>query len=553
MKNMSITKLTWFLTLLLVLFASCKDDELEGIGRDVFRPKIISEIVEGNIIKLYWYKVLDGASYTIQVSTDDTFTNILAEETTENLSYKTPRLPYDTKIYIRLRTNARNEGNNSIWRVVNITTPKREVKSVLKEVNPTDILETAVVLKWDVDSKYPADHLTIQTLDKVDDGTIPEPIEINLSEEQFLAGELNVENLLSATNYKATIYNNQAEDIYERPYNSVLFKTAGPPEGAKVITLTEDLNAILLGDKDNSDIKDGQVYYIRGGGTFDITGFDFQKGFQIIGAPGVKTVINVTSAFTPDANAGKLIFTNVTLRGSDRLISNQENDGRDYVWNGLEITGCNITGFANGFILLQTSANHLKKILSLYVDNCVFNEMQGGRFLETNNFSDASAMMAQVNKVVVTNTTFMNSSKMLFLFLPDAYGNSGSTIDLTMRNVTIFESLGRLGNNRTIQMNRLTNQSKVSISKCLFSNDINASNDQYMFYETCLCGSAVTSYADNYITGTRDETGRKGVSAKKLNLSQDELFVNPSEGNLNIKNLSSVIYLDQIGDSRWLK
>ena len=102
-------------------------------------------------------------------------------------------------------------------------------------------------------------------------------------------------------------------------------------------------------------------------------------------------------------------------------------------------------------------------------------------------------------------------------------------------------------------MNRLTNQSKVSISKCLFSNDINASSDQYMFYETCLCGSAVTSYADNYITGTRDETGKKSVSAKKLNLSQNELFVNPSEGNLNIKNVLSVIYLEQIGDPRWMK
>lgn len=553
MKNISITKLTWCLTLLLVLFSSCKDDELEGVARDVFRPKIISGIVEGNIIKLYWYEVLDGISYTIQISDNEQFTNILDEETTESLSYITPRMPYDTKFYIRLRTNAKSEENNSIWRVMNITTPKRTIQPILKEVNPIDILETAVVLKWDVDSKYPADHLIVQALDKVDDGTIPDPIEINLSEEQYLAGELNVENLLSATNYKATIYNNQAEDVFERPYNSITFKTAGPPEGAKVITSTDDLNSILLSDKDNVDIQDGQIYYIRGGGIFEITGFEFKKGFQIVGAPGIKTVINVTSAFTPVANAGKLGFANINLTGVERLITNQENDGKDYVWSGLEMTDCNITGFANGFILIQTSANNMKMIQGIYVDNCVFDGMQGGRFIESNNFSDASVMMIQIEKIVVTNTTFMNSPKMLFLFLPDAYGSSGSTIDLTMRNVTVFEALGRAGNNRTIQMNRLTNQSKVSISKCLFSNDINASNDQYMFYETCLCGSAVTSYADNYITGTRDETGRKGVSAKKLNLSQNELFFNPSEGNLNIKNVSSVIYLEQIGDPRWMK
>lgn len=553
MKNISIIKLTWGLALLLVLFSSCKDGELDSAGTDMFRPKVISGIVQKNIIKLYWYEVLGAISYTIQISDDEQFTNILDEKTTESLSYITPGLPYDTKLYIRLRTNARSEENNSIWRVMNITTPKRTIQPILNEVNPIDILETAVVLKWDVDSKYPADHLAIETLDKSEDGSTPASIEFDLSEEQFLKGEILVENLQSATNYKVTIYNNQVEDIFERPYNSVSFKTAGPPDGAKVVASTDDLNAILLGDKDNVDIQDGQVYYVRGGGAFDITGFEFKKGFQIIGAPGMKTVVNVISAFTPAGNVGKIVFSNINLTGTERLISNQENDGKDYVWNGLEVTGCNITGFSNGFILLQTSTNNQKKIQSVNIDNCIFNEMQGGRFLETNNFSDASTKMVQVDKVVVTNTTFMNSPKMLFLFFPDAYGNSGSTIDLTMQNVTVFESLGRVGSNRTIQMNRLTNQSKVSISKCLFSNEVNASNDLYMFYETCLCGSAVTSYSDNYITGSRDETGRKSVSAKKINLSQNELFVNPLEGNLSIKNTSSVIYLEQIGDSRWLK
>lgn len=553
MKNMSIIKLTWNLTLLLVLFSSCKDDEQENAGRDVFRPKIISGIVEKNIVKLYWYKVLDGVSYTIQISDDSEFVNILDEKTTEDLSYKSPKLPYSTKIYIRLRTNAQDEVNNSIWMMMDITTSVRSIQPILKEVAATDILETAVVLRWDVNSIYPADHLVIEMLDNGEGGATPVSIDVDLSEEKFSAGEFCVENLRSATNYKATIYNNQIEDVFERPYNSVSFKTAGPPEGAKIITSIDDLNAILLGDKDNADVKDGQTYYIRGGGTFDVAGFDFKKGFQIMGAPGVKTVVNVINAFTPVADAGKIKFTNIGLTGTDRLISNQENDGKDYMWNGLEMTGCNISGFANGFILLQTSTSNLKTIQSIYVDNCVFSEMQGGRFLETNNFSSTSTMMARIDKVIVTNTTFMNSSKMLFLFLPDAYGNSGSTIDLTMRNVTVFESLGRAGNNRTIQMNKLTNQSKVSISKCLFSNEVNASSDQYMFYETCLCGSAVASYSDNYITGTRDETGKKSVSAKKLNLSQNELFVNPSEGNLKIKNTSSVIYLGQIGDSRWLK
>lgn len=95
--------------------------------------------------------------------------------------------------------------------------------------------------------------------------------------------------------------------------------------------------------------------------------------------------------------------------------------------------------------------------------------------------------------------------------------------------------------------------STVTIQKCLFSNEACAYDDTYMFYETCLCGSATTSYSDNYLTGNRMETGRKGVGAKALNLAQEQLFEDFLSGNLTIKDKNSVIYINQIGDSRWIK
>lgn len=553
MKIVSVLKLVIGLVLFLSTFTSCDDDMQERIGRDVFRPKIISEIVEGNVIKLYWYEVLEGISYTIQLSNDESFIDILDEVTTDELSYTTPKLPYDMTFYIRLRTNADKEENNSIWRVVTLNTEPREIYPILREVNSVDLQENSVILRWEVFEEYPADYLCIEALDMDENGNKLEPIEIQLSGEQFQKGEYNVEGLQPSINYRATIYNNQKEDVYERSYNSITFKTAGPPKGAKIVTSADDLNALLLSDKDNADVQSDQIYYIRGGGSFDIVGFEFTKGFQIVGAPGKETKINVTSAFSPVASAGKIIFKNIHLTGSECLITNQKNDGKDYEWNGLELKDCNITGFNDGFVLLQTSDGNMKNIEGIFIDNCIFNEMQGGYFFATDNFSDQSVQMIEIDKVVISNTTFMNSPQMLLLFLPDAYGYSGSNIHLTMTNVTVFEALSR-NKTRMIQMNRLPKTtSTVTISKCLFSNEANAHDATYMFYETCLCGSATTSYSDNYMTGNREETGRKGVGAKSLKITQEQLFEDYETGNLNVKDITSVVQLDKIGDSRWLK
>jgi hypothetical protein len=102
-------------------------------------------------------------------------------------------------------------------------------------------------------------------------------------------------------------------------------------------------------------------------------------------------------------------------------------------------------------------------------------------------------------------------------------------------------------------MNRLPKTSTVTVTNCLLSNEAVAQNDTYMFYETCLCGSATTSYSNNYTTGSLAETGRKSVSAKSLGIAQKDLFENPDEGDLTIKAKSSVVYTDKIGDTRWIK
>ena len=75
-----------------------------------------------------------------------------------------------------------------------------------------------------------------------------------------------------------------------------------------------------------------------------------------------------------------------------------------------------------------------------------------------------------------------------------------------------------------------------------------------MFYETCLCGKAKKTCEDNYITGSRKESQKGGnINAQVLNVSQDDLFADHHNGDLSIKDVTSVVYTDNIGDPRWLK
>ncbi len=547
MRKIQYAGLLIVLSVMMSFLASCKEDETP-ISGDLFRPKLASEYPKAvkNTIKLLWYEVIGAKSYTIQIADDEEFSNIIIDEETTDYSYTSPGLPYDTKFFIRMRTNAPNEINNSIWRIVEVTTEVRDVEPILFEVSEDDISETTVIIKWKVDDNYPADFVTV-----VPTGT-GNTVEKTIDAKTFAEGQMIIEGLEPNTNYRVTLYNNAVESVYERAYNTVSFKTAGAPDGARVLNNGDDLDAMLKADQQNSSVADGQIYYLRGG-SYNISGFTFSKGFRIMGAIGSETSVNINATFTPATdNAGQISFENIQLTGSQRLIDNEENDGKDYTWQGIKLTKCNVSGFPTGFVRLQTSSGNVKTIVKFEIDNCIFDGMQGGRLIETNNFSDQSTISAVIESVAIKNSTFLNSPQMLLLFLPDAYGYSGSNIQFEMTNVTVVEALSN-GNKRMIQMNRLPKTSTVTIQKCLFSNESCASNDTYMFYETCLCGSATTSYADNYISGSRSETGRKGVNAKILNMTQDQLFVDMYSGDLTIKDKTSVIYIDQIGDPRWIK
>lgn len=552
MKNKVVNIIICSLACLMTCLTSCKEET--PVVSDMFKPKLVSgypEVVDLNQVKLIWYKVNNAVSYTIQISFDEYFQEIYYEETVTGLSYVTPDLPYASNVYIRMRTNAQNEVNNSIWYEFSVTTEERDIEPVLNEVDETLIREDNVTISWMVDPvNFPVDSISVEKLDEINGNEVVQ--QIMLTEEESVLGSYIITDLEKATDYKITLCNSKVESLFDKPYNSVTFRTAGAEEGDIIITAGQDLSSILKTNEKDAMIFDGQRYYIQDEGTYNLEGYGFTKGFNITAAPGKDIVINVTNPFTPtevpDNTTGKIVFNNLRLIGETLLIDNTKEDGLNYTWEGLELNGCTLSAFP-GLICLNTSEGNLKKIMNVLISNCVLNEMGSGKLISIENHPNKNKVAA-VDALTITQTTISNSPKFLILGFPDNYGYSGSTIVLFMQNVTIFESCTSA---RMIAMNRLTDESQVFINHCLFSN-VKNNNGGNMFYETCLAGNATKTFAENYRTTELPETGRGGnVATVDLGLTQEELFMNPATGDLTIKDKTSIICVNEIGDSRWLK
>lgn len=552
MKNKVVNIIICSLACLMTCLTSCKEET--PVVSDMFKPKLVSgypEVVDLNQVKLIWYKVNNAVSYTIQISFDEYFQEIYYEETVTGLSYVTPDLPYASNVYIRMRTNAQNEVNNSIWYEFSVTTEERDIEPVLNEVDETLIREDNVTISWMVDPvNFPVDSISVEKLDEINGNEVVQ--QIMLTEEESVLGSYIITDLEKATDYKITLCNSKVESLFDKPYNSVTFRTAGAEEGDIIITAGQDLSSILKTNEKDAMIFDGQRYYIQDEGTYNLEGYGFTKGFNITAAPGKDIVINVTNPFTPtevpDNTTGKIVFNNLRLIGETLLIDNTKEDGLNYTWEGLELNGCTLSAFP-GLIRLNTSEGNLKKIMNVLISNCVLNEMGSGKLISIENHPNKNKVAA-VDALTITQTTISNSPKFLILGFPDNYGYSGSTIMLVMQNVTIFESCTSA---RMIAMNRLTDESQVFINHCLFSN-VKNNNGGNMFYETCLAGNATKTFAENYRTTELPETGRGGnVATVDLGLTQEELFMNPATGDLTIKDKTSIICVNEIGDSRWLK
>lgn len=537
------------ITAAMALSISCKDDEYTSRG-DLFQPRFATDpavkVTNNNDISIVWYKVNDAVSYTVQFFEDNYYQRLFLELETENPFVNIQDIPYATRYYVRVRSNAREAVHNSQWARTDFTTdPRPAYAHILQGVSRTEIEDNSVVLHWTVDAANPVDSFSV--VPAMDD-TLP-VVGGYLTAEQKATGEMKIENLVPSTLYTVNIYDTSKPRKYDKPYNTVTFRTTGPAPAVIEIGVLDDLSQILRDNNEDPDVPEGTEYSLPGGSAYTITPFAMRKGFRIVGPEDdTKPVITINGTWSMAAGAyiSAFSFENVVIR-NQALQQYFFNSGNPYTIESVSMVNVDFRGINRGFWRHQ--ASNVKHIMELTLDNCWFDQCgwQTGTY-GTFNFGSAGKNEIgdydQIDAIIIRNTTFSRGG-----YKQDpgygwgnliAHNTSSSPIDLTVENVTFYDFCV---NNRLIDITN-TEGSTVTVRNVLVASPMST-----LFSR----GSGTkTTFDNNYFT-TDYPLGGSDINASAVGVAASDLFVNPEAGDYTIKDKTSLIYITRAGDPRWLK
>lgn len=532
---------------------SCKEEVFTSRG-DLFQPRFaLEESVEvknNNDATCVWYEVNDAVSYTVELNTNNYFyeEGLYMLFDTKESYFQLTDLPYGTKFYVRVRSNAADPINSSRWAKCEFTTEVRpEYAQILNCISRSDIQDESVKISWMVDLSNPADSFSVKP---AMDPLLPE-ITDYIPEESRVSGEMIVEGLTPSTLYNVNIYDTSKPRKYDKPYNTVTFRTTGPAPQTVEVGITDDLSAMLLAGNDDPDTPEGTVYSLPEGSTYIVTPFAMKKGFVVRGPEtGTKPVIVINGNWAPYSGSYISVFgwENVEIRNS---AINQYffNSGVAYTIEQVNLINVKFVNITRAF-WRHKDAN--KKVVKEFtIDNCWFdlcgnNGDYGGLygFLALGSAGKgAVADYDQIDKLVIRNSTFSrcwnhsnNTGWQNFL----AHNASYQPVDFTLENCTFYDYCI---NNRLIDLSS-TEKSKVTIRNIIIASPCG---------ELLALGSgSKNTFSNNFIT-TDYKLGGSAIKATNLGVSAADLFRDPENGDYTIVDKSSQAYQMQAGDPRWLQ
>jgi len=527
------------------MFNSCQDDTLgyEKVG-DLFQPKFVltAPLVKSNSIAVVWYKVNDAASYTVELHLDNYYSSLFKSYTITDTQILMDDIPYKTQFYIRVRSNSENAKFNSQWSYTNALTEDRPAYAqILKPVEKVNITETEVTVSWAVDAANPVDSIAVAPAQSKE---IP-AIGRKLTEAEKSSGQAKIEGLEKSTAYNVNVYDNNKPRIYDRPYNQVNFRSAGPSAGQILVMKGDDLDALLRKNNTDAAIPEGTEYFLEAGSLFKITPFTISKGFKLTGGTqGAMPQIEMNGNWniTEGSFLSSLAFENIRFYQTIDA-SYFFNSGTSWTIGEITFYNCVFNNFKRGFWRHQGGGKY-KEVGNFEMTYCTLDEV-GGHSGTYGTFVLGSAGADNFKRAVFNNCTFMRdyygttNNTYNFKNLFD-YGTSTYPIYLEYSNVTIYD----YAYNRS-----LINIPAAVGSTLVFKNVLLASASGKLIQ--AIAAGSTTSFSNNYTT-TNYLLGPAAIQGTALGISAQDLFVNPKAGDLTIKDANSPIVTNKVGDLRWL-
>lgn len=527
------------------MFNSCQDDSLayNEVG-DLFQPKFVlaAPLVKSNSIALVWYKVNEADSYTVELHLDNYYSSLFKSYTITDTQIFMDDIPYKTQYYIRVRANKDNTKFNSQWSYTAALTEDRPAfAQILNKVEKVNISETDVTVSWKIDATNPVDSISVAP---ASDKLLPS-IARSLTAEEIRIGQAKVEGLEKSTAYNVNVYDTNKPRVYDRPYNHVTFRSAGPSAGQILIMKGMDLDAILRANDLDPTIPEGTEYFLEAGSLFKVTPFTISKGFRLIGSTqGARPQIELAGNWNIKEGAylSALAFENIRFYQTIDA-SYFFNSGTSWKVDEITFYNCVFNYFKRGFWRHQGNGKY-KEVGNFEMSYCTLQDV-GGHSGPYGTFALGSAGADNFKRAVFNNCTFMKdyygttNNTLNFRNLFD-YGSSTYPIYLEYNNVTIYD----YAYNRS-----LINMPAAVGSTLVFKNVLLASPCGRVIQ--AIAAGCTTSYSNNYTT-TDYLLGPTSIQGTALGISALNLFVDPKAGNLTIKDPNSPIVTNKVGDVRWL-
>lgn len=542
------------------LLASCDEDKEYTPEYDLFQPRLVDldpnsaddiALIEGNSIRLMWYTVNDAVSYTVEVCTDNYYRNRYGIYEVDEPSIFLDDIPYGTTYYIRIRSNAARAENNSQWTTTEASTPAREnVADILQGIG--GIGDHTATITWTIDPANPVDSISIEPMVSSATRATTRPAEGDtvsyvsisryLTAEEIAAGSATVSGLTQNTLYAVDLYDTGKPRRYDKPYNQLTFRTTGPAVEPIEVSRFDDLSTILQTNDSDPSIPEGVEYRLPAGSYYQLQPFSVQKGFKLVGATDGETPqielggnwnIAAASSSTARMTIDALEFENIDfLQTIDAGYF--FNSGNSFEMNLVSFKNCTFRNFRRGFWRHQGS--NYKRIGEIRMEGCILDECFGhngpyGTFA-VNNEGD------NIESVYILNSTFMREAAPGRARNVFDHGTPAYPIHMEVRNVTFYDYCGE--GRRMIDLNNVGEGSVLVIENVLVS--ANAAD----IYRASR-GTSVTA-TNNY--GTSEYT--RDRQATILDVTAADLFTDPTNGDLTVKDPTSPIVTNRVGDPRWL-
>jgi len=551
MKNLkrSICILSLFSMILLGgILNSCQEENFSyNKVEDLFQPKFVlaAPVVKSNSIAVVWYKVNDADSYTVELHLDNYYNSLFKSYTVTDTQILMDDIPYKTQFYIRVRANKKDAKFNSQWaNTAALTEDRPAFAQILKPVEKVNITETSVIASWKIDAANPVDSISVVPASS----KLLPSIGRKLTSAEINSGQAKIEGLEKSTAYNVNVYDNKKPRVYDRPYNQVTFRSAGPSAGQILVKKGDDLDALLR--KNNSDplIPEGTEYFLEAGSLFKVTPFTISKGFRLVGGSGERPQIELNGNWNIAEGAflSALAFENIRFY---QIIDASYffNSGTSWTIGEVTFYNCVFNNFRRGFWRHQGNGKY-KEVGNFEMTYCTL-DMNGGHSGPYGTFALGSAGADNFKRAVFNNCTFMRDYYTINNEVPNKtlnfknlfdYGTSAYPVYLEYNNVTIYD----YAYNRA-----LINLPNAAGSTLVFKNVLLASACGKVIQ--AIAAGCTTSYSNNYTT-TDYLLGPSSIQGTALGISAANLFVNPTQGNLTIKDPNSPIVTNRVGDLRWL-